>query len=338
MITDLNATQNAFFAQLGNICGLPALIDETSSVPEWDFTKVLYNLPKGRDKLRCASDGSVRPSIHYSGAIILTGESTLFDQTNGNQGLNARLVEFTLPWTDDAAHAHRLEYGVRRNHGTAVYPLIQYLITHKSMLHKAHNYLYESLKKEKSLCSGVEDRLLQAYATVCLSGYIIRASLKLPFDVQAIRSLLLDLHANNKRIQDDPALIFEKVKAQILDHYSHFPTDANSLRAPKIWGEHDSRNFIDIFWIAAPIFEQFLKNAGATDLLATKRIFAERGWLTRSPDRHYTVRRKLGGVSTLCYRLNVDIHTYGPLTPKGIPSPIRKDSQIPFLLSGEDDA
>ena len=46
MISDLNATQNAFFAQLGNCIGLPSIFDETSAVPEWDFTKMVYNLPK----------------------------------------------------------------------------------------------------------------------------------------------------------------------------------------------------------------------------------------------------------------------------------------------------
>lgn len=333
LITDLNTTQNAFFAQLGSICGLPALIDETSSAPEWDFTKVLYNLPKGRDKLRCSSDGSVRPSIYYSGAIIFTGEKTLFDQTTGNQGLTARLVEFTLPWTDDAAHAQRLEYGIKRNYGTAVYPLIKYLLHHKSLLPKVLLHHYEHLKQELGPCSGVEDRLLASYALICVAAQIIRTSLKLPVDVVAIRTLLLDLHGKNNRIRNDPALIFERVKHQILQNYSYFPTNANTPRASKIWGEYDQKGFQSMFWVDASIFEEFLKNAGATDFKSIKYTFFERGWIARTPDRHYTLLHNLGGILTKCYRVYANIENYGPRPMSKLPLAKRQGSQLIHLLA-----
>ena len=191
LITDLNATQNAFFAQLSDLAGMPALIDEASSVPEWDFGKVIYNLPKGRDKQRCDNEGRVKAPVHFSGAVVLTGEKSLFDQTNGNAGLSARLVEFTLPWTDDEHHAQRLEQGCRCNYGTAVYPLMEWLLKQREVLPAIWWEQYGAMKKLMPIVSGVEDRLLKMYAIILAAAVVIRRALKLPIRIDRMRNLLL---------------------------------------------------------------------------------------------------------------------------------------------------
>ena len=119
MIYDLHATQNAIYALMEQNQGLPILIDETSGVPEWDFSKFLYHLPKGHDKVRCQTNGMLQQTKLFSGAVIFTGEKSLFDQSNKNDGLYARLIEFELPWTDSARHAEELEYACRCYNGTA---------------------------------------------------------------------------------------------------------------------------------------------------------------------------------------------------------------------------
>ena len=228
MISDLNATQNAFFAQLGNTIGLPSIFDETSAVPEWDFTKIIYNLPKGRDKLRCDGEGKVRLPIHYSGAIILSGERSLFDQTNESNGLSARLLEITLPWTDDEYHADRLEYGVRHNYGTAVYPLMEWLLAHRDELETLYREEYGLLKQDFICTHGIEDRMIKTYALIAVSARVMNESLDLTINLPSVRNILLDIHSKNKRFSNTPERIFEKMKQWILDNYSKFPPSSKN--------------------------------------------------------------------------------------------------------------
>lgn len=303
LVTDLNATQNAFFAQLANSCGFPALIDETSSVPEWDFGKVIYNLPKGRDKLRCDQHGQVRKPVYFSGAVILTGERSLFEQTNGNAGLAARLVEFQLPWTDDEHHAQRLEYGCRCNYGTAVYPLMEWLLKNKDALPVTYERQYRLLKCELPISPGVEDRLLKMYAIILLAAKVIKASLHLPVDVDRLRELLLEVHRENPHISKDPALVFEKVKLQILENYACFPGPEPTASTRKVWGVQDRHQGQNAVWISESKFKEFLANAGVTDVDEVKKAFHEHGWIYRSADRHYRFSHTLGGVKVPCYCL-----------------------------------
>ena len=327
MILDLNTTQNAFVAQLGQAYAMPALIDETSSVPEWDFTKLLYNLPKGRDKRRCNNDGSLKPPTYFSGAIVLTGERSLLDQTNGNQGILARLVEFSLPWTDNEQHAQRLEYGSRCNYGQAVYPLMRWLLKHRALLPKIFNAQYTKLKEAIGYSPGIEDRLIKMYSIIMTSACVVRASLKLPLNNAALRGLIIEQHRGNRLIHDDPAVQFEKIKHLILQNRACFPAKGSPTTPREVWGEFDNTGGQDFYWVREDVFETFAQKAGVSDLNATKRIFFEHGWLYRTADRHYTVEHPLEGVRVKCYRVYTDM----PYTPPKVSAKKRASLANPAI-------
>lgn len=303
MISDLNATQNAFFAQLGNTIGLPSIYDETSAVPEWDFTKVIYNLPKGRDKLRCDGDGKVRLPIHFSGAIILSGEKSLFAQTNESNGLSARLLEITLPWTDDEYHADRLEYGVRHNYGTAVYPLMEWLLTHRGELETLYREEYALMKNDFICNHGIEDRMIKTYALIAVSARVMNESLDLTIKLDSIRSILLDIHRKNKRFSNAPEKIFEKMKLWILENYSKFPPSSKHGSAQKIWGEPGVHKRRPAFWISVEKFDELMDTLHGDDFEDIRYELYKLGWMERTPDRHYKISHKLGDISVPCYCL-----------------------------------
>jgi len=303
MISDLNATQNAFFAQLGNTIGLPSIFDETSAVPEWDFTKIIYNLPKGRDKLRCDGDGKVRLPIHYSGAIILSGEKSLFSQTNESNGLSARLLEITLPWTADEYHADRLEYGVRHNYGTAVYPLMEWLLAHRGELEALYREEYALLKQDFVCTHGIEDRMIKTYALIAVSARVMKESLDLTINLASIRSILLDIHRKNKRFSNTPEKIFEKMKQWILENYSKFPPSSKNGSAQQIWGEQGVHKRRPAFWISVEKFDELMDKLHGDDFEDIRYELHKLGWMERTKDRHYKLNHKLGDVDVQCYCL-----------------------------------
>lgn len=302
IIRDLNSTQNAFFAQLGNSKGIPALIDEVSSVPEWDFTKIIYNLPKGHDKRRCNGDGEVKKPITYSGAIVFTGEYSLLEQTNANQGLHARILELTLPWTDDGDHSRRIEAGCQQNCGTAVYPYVEWLMKNRDCLSEEFEAQYAFLLETLDDLTEIESRLLKISAMIMVSAVVMKASLNIPLNIDSIRDLLINHHEAKKQERDPIEQAFEKIKAQLMDNWNKFPKKDSFLIASSIYGFRETHECKNVVWVFESIFKQWFAKAGITDFKGYIRAFANKGWIYKKKEnRHYTVTRKIQGLPMTCY-------------------------------------
>ena len=308
IIGDFHTTQTALYAKLGECNGLPAIFDEASAVPDWDITPVVYNAPSGRSKLRCDSTGALRRVSNFATSVCISGEQSLFPQTAGTPGLFARLVEFTLPWTDSAEHAQRLERGCRQNYGTAVVPLLSYLLEHRNEVLQRFQEIVAELRVHVPDATGIEDRLLEKYAIILTAAEIIKASLGLQLDVAGMQHLLMDLHRDRRTSLDIPDRAFEGIKAWILVNKDRFPESKEFALASNIWGEHGKYHGESCIWIIGEHFMDALQKVGVTDTTATLREFHKRGWLHRFGDR-YRVRHKIAGLSVNCYCIRVSLIT-----------------------------
>lgn len=302
LISNMNATQNALMAQLSNNAGIPSIFDETSAY-DGDFSSFAYHLPKGRDKLRCDGEGKVRTPIYFSGAILFSGEKSLLEQTNGNGGLFARLLEITLPWTVDEHHANRLEYGCRHNYGTAVYPLLSYILDNAEFLEEGFYDEYDVFKDLIPDSAGIEDRLVKIYAMISLSARIIGDALDLPLNIDKIRQILIDIHGINRTRLNTPEKVWDKIKDLILNNYSRFPVEMLTENAHSIWGEHGEYQGKRGFWITEEKYNEFITTSHGDEIDGIDKIFFERGWLARTSDRHYKIPHTLGSAKVKCYFL-----------------------------------
>lgn len=303
LVSDMNATENALMAQLANNAGIPAIFDETSAY-DGNLSKFLYHLPKGREKQRCQAAGELRDPLYFSGAMFFSGEkSVLAQQTNGNEGLFGRLLEITLPWTDDEHHAQRLESGCRQYNGTAVYPLIEWILENQENLSDLFWDEYKFLKNRLPDSKGIEDRLVKTYALIALSACVVGLAWNLPIDINQIRETLLSLHDTNRRRLNSPEKVFEKIKSLILENFACFPTETFVGSARTIWGEYGRYKHIAGFWIMSDKFHEFLAKSHGDEIPNIEKIFFEKGWLARTSDRHYKIPHSLGGVGVKCYFL-----------------------------------
>lgn len=308
IVGDFLSTQSAIYAKLGACNGLPAIFDEASAVPDWDVTPLLYNLPKGREKLRCDSTGALRKANSFSTSVIVSGERSLFDQTARTPGLFARLVEFTLPWTDSDGHAQRLERGCRQNYATAVMPLTGYLLEHKDDVILRFQEIEADLKADFPNATGIENRLFEKYAIILLAAEVIKASLGLQLDTDGIRQLLLELHTSRTELLDIPNRAFEGIQTWILRNKDRFPPAKAVSIASNIWGEQGKCQGEPCIWIISQHFIDTLQKVGVTDTTTTLREFHRRGWIRKFGDR-YCVRHKIAGLSVYCYCLRVSVAT-----------------------------
>jgi len=304
MIGDFNCTQNAFVCQLSQSRGIPIYIDEASAVPDWDFTSLLYNLPKGKSKLRCKNDGTLQPRKYFSGCIVFTGESSLFNQASKNSGLQARLLELTLPWTEDAEHALNVSTFFGSHYGTAAEPLIRWILSHKDEIvhyfqdcHKTFGGFFST-----SSNNSVFRRLLNIPAMILTAAYVLNSSLNLSLDEAVLTSQLYTIMSEkHENMENEPEKIYEEIKTYILSNQSKFPNKENLIKQHSIWGYQDLYRFNSIVWIRKDIFENLIKEITTLDLTQVKKILSKEKILFQSESRHYTKKIRINQCSVDCY-------------------------------------
>lgn len=337
LIKDFNATENAFFTMLGNNTGMPHLIDEATCKPNWDFSSIVYRLSKGQDKARCMSTGDLRQRIKFSGAVVVSGENSLLDQSRDTLGMHARLVELTLPWTYDAGNASRLSTGVRRNYGTAVYPFVEVLLIlcdkHPEVLERLFYNELDLLKQESGEISGVDERPYHMFATVMVAIIILQNVFNIRLQKRNIRRLLLNHYKSKAPERTVEERLYDHIIDAAVTHGKFFPKRSgkgkNQLLPDTLWGEYATRNMQEVLWITAETFRQFAEEAQCPNYRQFLSKMRDKGLLVDFGDGHYRQKHELGHGKPLCYCLKLN-ETH--LTTKQKKQPVKKRSPHPDLL------
>ena len=316
ILSNLNATDSAFCELLSNRNGYPTLIDETSILPKWDFASTLYNIPTGRSKLRCDSNGNLKETKNYSGCIFLTGEYSLFEQLgcDDNSGIRARLVEFGYQWASSAEHAEAIEKGCRENYGTAVYPLIEWLVANQDDLavayQKRRKKIKDELAKRAPQLTGISERVIKTYALILLGASVVKAALDLELDYAAIKKLLVDHFVANysdaKTEKEDPSeQIYDYLMQQVVKNTTYYPPKEEISDMRTVYGIQD----FGVIWVMSSEFKPMFQAAKKMYGLYYKRDkdvlddMHEKKYILRCAADRFTKRVKLKGKLVSCYGL-----------------------------------
>ncbi len=306
MISDFNCTPNAFVTQLSESRGVAMLIDEASAVADWDFTNLLYNIPKGKSKARCKADGSKQKRLRFSGAVVLTGERSLFKQTTGTRGLEARLFELTLPWTESAEHAEDIVREFSRHYGVAAPHLMQWILANRSQLKQIYcKYLAEL----KTRCSAFEldavhTRLLNIPALIVTAAEVLNSSLSLKLNIETVITTLVEvMRKKAENVKESPEYWREKLLSFVSDNAGKFPDRGKVPDAHKIWGFKDYLHLAEVMWIRSDIYEKAIADICNVDLKDANWQLAEKKYIVRDDDRHYKFGKRIRGAALQCYGL-----------------------------------
>lgn len=316
ILSNLNATDSAFCELLSNRNGYPTLIDETSILPKWDFASTLYNIPTGRSKLRCDSNGNLKETKNYSGCIFLTGEYSLFEQLgcDDNSGIRARLIQFGYQWASSAEHAEAIEKGCRENYGTAVYPLIEWLVANQDDLavayKKRRKKIKDELAKRAPQLTGISERVIKTYALILLGASVVKAALDLELDYAAIKKLLIDHFVANysdaKTEKEDPSeQIYDYLMQQVVKNTTYYPPKEEISDMRTVYGIQD----FGVIWVMSSEFKPMFQAAKKMYGLYYKRDkdilddMHEKKYILRCAADRFTKRVKLKGKLVSCYGL-----------------------------------
>lgn len=307
LIQDFHATDTALFATLQN-CGTIHILDESTIVGKKDRSDMIYSLSKSMKKLRCNPDGSLKERRTFSGTVVITGEQSLLENSTANLGLYARVVELTLPWTDDADHARRISQGFRANYGTAIVPYAEHLLTTQEkrpdVLEKGFRQELEKFRAKISTASGVEDRLLSMYATVTLSARIFNKALGVNLDVPGMRDLLAEAHRKAPHKGDLAQELYDTIFDEVALHGQYFPTTSgkrkNEINPFSMWGEQTTLQGKEVLWIAGRKFQEFAGQHGFGNPTPYLRELHKQGLVKQYSDG-FTTKHKLGENQVRCY-------------------------------------
>lgn len=131
LIQSFNGTDNALTNLMANNNGVPIVCDETSLslMGTQKLVNVLYTWAKNISKARLDKNSQMKPRSEWSTTIITTGEGSLIDQINQNEGIRARVFELkNLQWTKSAKHSNILVKELSKNYGHGVEPFIKNLL------------------------------------------------------------------------------------------------------------------------------------------------------------------------------------------------------------------
>jgi len=311
LITIMNSTINGLYAQLAANYGYPALFDEVTGAVGMDLSNIIYYMPNGQDKVRCNNDGSLKAPIKFSGAIFFSSEKSLFDNTIKTAGLHARLVEFSFVWTASRQNAENLEKELNANCGTAVYPLMAWLLKHEAWVIEKYEQEYDVLRKgyakRNSTASNVANRVLKIYAQIMVAAQAVSSSLNLPLMIPEMRKLLLKNLEINPVAEVNPEEDYEAIKGFVLSNLAKFPQEkTHPALLSSVWGFTKLSFGKNEVWIEKSILEQQIAKVSTRAVKTVIKDFVANGWLFQDSSRHRIFKKKFAGVSAQFYRLRLE--------------------------------
>lgn len=228
LMTSWQATQNAIMGKVRHNNGLPVLIDDSSLSKIKDFGNIIYGLESGRDKERLNKESELRETATWNNTIISTGEASLLEGANENEGLKVRLYEFGgVVWTSSSDHSERIKKKVQEVYGHGVKVVAEDLLQLSdeeisSRLIAFEDSGREYLKKYKRI-NNLTDRMLRIYGSVMIGIDIFEKRVKLGFDLVAIEKFLLDNMFKDQRLMWEIAL--ERLKGYVEKNIKRFGRD-----------------------------------------------------------------------------------------------------------------
>ena len=348
IIDNLTGTEKYFFASLASREGYPNYFDEISAVT-WEFTKAIYTVALSREGGRCNTDGTPKKRKTWSGAVIFTGETSMFHRTNGNGGLHARLIELDFSWFFDAKQPERISRFVAHNYGTAWLQLMCYLqsITDTELcdmydksvadISKAialQSGCFDEETWESKKFTGIQSRIIKKLSILLMSVDIMLNAWDMVVDrPQVIQHLLTVYDHNASRV--DKIEEFREAFVQYITRFrNEFPqvmhTGFDSSSQSNAKGFQDRYKNHNCVWVLASEFEAQLSKYGLDTSPNILRELHRRNIIERFGDR-YRKNYKTGKIQPSCFCFYPDA-ILTDSEPKNKKKRTKKSNQLKNLL------
>ena len=303
-----NSTQNAMFALIDGIFGVPFVIDDIITNPNINLSQFIYSLAEGSPKNRLDGDCKLRDGwLGWSGVAITSSETCILDYGAQYQGLKARVIHTQgIQWTKDAAEAELVKRTVRKNFGFTGKEFANHVagIDFDDLCEQYEDSL-ESVKTLMVKKDNLTDRLASKYAAIYLTVELLNQafSYNLSPDVLLERLIRCEQEAFEER--DNATKAYNHILDFITRHESHFTVKTNySDRSLNYYDENRPKEYYgdiikyDNLWevyLISSITQKVLSDNGlGVEIIAIRKKWIERG-ITVGDKDHNTKQRSYNG-------------------------------------------
>lgn len=307
LIQSFNGTDNALVKLIANNNGMPIVCDETSltTMGTNKLVNVLYTWAKNLEKARLNKKSEQRDRASWATTIITTGEGSLINQVNQNEGIRARVFEFqNIQWTNDATQAKAIKHDLSNNYGYASEVFVKNLLGYtKIFIQKS----WEHETEQMSLIlpdSKFNDRISGKFALIIMAAKLINEAFEIELDIEAILGLLMQQEMESIEEREIGPKAHELIREWLLTNQKQFYINKNDVSdSQTIWGRvniNKTKQATEVF-ILPTQFENMLDKTGFTDKTVVLRELDKMGVLIKEKDasqNKYSIRRVIKGIES----------------------------------------
>ena len=296
LIRTFHSTQNALFAGLDGIHGLPIALDDVTTNPYINIANLIYTLAGGDNKGRCTSEGKLKQSgSGWSGVIVISSETPIQEDGCQNQGLKVRVLHTQgITWTPDAETAERIKRTVQKHYGHTGTKFAEFVagIPLDELCDRfdaAQDAVHTLMSKRDNL----SDRLEVKYAAMYLTVELMNECFGYTLDTQELITILLQPEQDSVIERDVSRKALQIMTNFILQNRSRFNIVSHNLDgvqdAPAISTNYGTILFkgtvCEVFMPTEKVSE-VLKSKGINEVTTVKKRWKENGVTQCDSDRY----------------------------------------------------
>lgn len=209
LMSEWNATKVSIERKAAYLNSFPLLLDDTRKANERILKDVIYQFSGGRSKGRGSLKGSQR-EFTWHNILLSTGEVSLNEYAKNQGGAAARIIPLIdEPLGKDYGNILHLHGAMENNYGAIGIEFLQVWLANKKMFLSEYTR-FRKHYVEKATGNEVLTRLAGYYAAVHFTGSILKETLQLDVNLQAI-SHLFDEIAKENKATDKPMQFLEEI-------------------------------------------------------------------------------------------------------------------------------
>lgn len=299
LIQSFNGTDNALTSMVSNNSGVPIVFDETSinQMPLQKLVNWLYGMAGNIEKARLNKNNEPRDRNEWATSVITTGEGSLIDKINQNEGIRARLFEFrNIQWTKSAQQSEELVRVLSSNYGHGVEPFVNAI---KSMSPSKFEAVWQSETKsvmELMPSSKFNNRIGKKFAILIMTAKLLNHVFQFNLDIDKITEILLTQELESLEERDIGKKVQEDLIEWLTINQSKFYIKKTNEPSNEIWGRIDIKDGETIAYILPKKFRSFLNSYAYSDRLVVLRELKDLGMIIAEKDK-YVTRRVVRGLS-----------------------------------------
>ncbi|MBE6850947.1 MAG: DUF927 domain-containing protein [Ruminococcus sp.] len=285
-------TLNAIIKNLASKFGVPQLFDEATVASGINMESLLYTITLEQDKSRCNSSAALRTPDTWKLIAITSSESKLLsDRQMHNKGLDVRVLNFELGFTDNRKHSDEIHNFCGKNYGVLGKALSEQLLSadHNVMIQQ-YDECKETMRNaiDDAATFDLAERLINEYAVILLAGQEL-SKLGVSIDIEGITALMADNCSTICETTDIAGKYYHH-----LVNYAVLHPYAEGIKKDE---QTCSVAFID------ELFLKVLSDYGASDPDLVIKELDTAGYLFRRKKNALKNRLRFGGVLVSCYEI-----------------------------------